>query len=77
MICFIVFYVSSYTRRRLCVESAGFLFFIYFLLFFGCRRIGEYISLEQLYFDSLTSSCSLIPFFFFFVFVFLVFVRPV
>ena len=33
---------------------------LYFLLFFMCRRIGEYISLELFYFVDLTSS-SLIP----------------
>ena len=29
------------------------------LLFFMCRRIGEYISLELFYFVNLTSGCSL------------------
>ena len=37
---FIIFYLSSYTRLRLSVESAC------FLMFFMCRHIGEYISLE-------------------------------
>ena len=37
-------------RKRLC-----------FLLFFTCRRIYEYISLELFCFFNLTSSCSLIP----------------
>ena len=32
-----------------------------FFIFFMCRRIGEYISLELFCFVNLTSSCSFIP----------------